>query len=300
MAASACSSWPTAKATSGGYEVDSRRNPPVVTLTLDGAARLFLTRQEWRTPVSRDADRGPSQSHAKKAGKHSLLSEVAKWPTPDASAVNDGESPATSRARQARIKKRGINGNGAGVPLAIAAQEARDQWPTPAARDYKGANSAEHVTTNGTGRMHMDQLANFVEHGFLRPPQDPPTPAGPTSPPPILSFYRRFRATTGSALRSEMRALLRMAIRSRPGRRVEGLRRPLWPGWTRRRSDPFVRPSFRRRLNPTFVEWLMRMPFGLSGFEREATELTRWLEQMRGCLSTLHSAPTEPPQGRLL
>jgi hypothetical protein len=41
--------------------------------------------------------------------------------------------------------------------------------PTPAARDSKGANSSEHVTTNGTGRMHMDQLPNFVEHHFFSP-----------------------------------------------------------------------------------------------------------------------------------
>ena len=37
-------------------------------------------------------------------------------------------------------------------------------WASPATRDYKGANSSEHVTTNGTGRMHMDQLANQVVH----------------------------------------------------------------------------------------------------------------------------------------
>lgn len=54
-------------------------------------------------------------------------------------------------------------------------------WPTPAARDHKGANSTEHVTTNGTGRMHLDQLPNFVEHCFS--PLDQVTPAGPQSSP---------------------------------------------------------------------------------------------------------------------
>jgi hypothetical protein len=41
-------------------------------------------------------------------------------------------------------------------------------WPTPAARDCKGSNSREHCETNGTGRKHMDQLANAVAYPDLR------------------------------------------------------------------------------------------------------------------------------------
>lgn len=67
-----------------------------------------------------------------------------------------------------------------GVPLPTQAAH----WPTPAARDHKGANSTEHVTTNGTGRMHMDQLPNFVEHAFQPSLPDQPTPDGQTSSPP--------------------------------------------------------------------------------------------------------------------
>ena len=37
-------------------------------------------------------------------------------------------------------------------------------WPTPAARDYKGANSLHHVTVGGGGRKHMDQLSNAVKY----------------------------------------------------------------------------------------------------------------------------------------
>jgi hypothetical protein len=40
----------------------------------------------------------------------------------------------------------------------------RQNWPTPAARDYKGANSREHCEVNGTGRKHMDQLPNAVKY----------------------------------------------------------------------------------------------------------------------------------------
>lgn len=36
-------------------------------------------------------------------------------------------------------------------------------WPPPAARDFKGANSADHLV-NGSGQKHLNQLPNFVEH----------------------------------------------------------------------------------------------------------------------------------------
>nr|WP_236771055.1 hypothetical protein [Agrobacterium tumefaciens] len=42
------------------------------------------------------------------------------------------------------------------------------QWPTPATRDHKGANSADHLE-NGTGRKHLDQLPNYVEHLWYTP-----------------------------------------------------------------------------------------------------------------------------------
>jgi hypothetical protein len=73
------------------------------------------------------------------------------WPTPGASLPNDGESPATWRARQVAHKARGINGNGMGVPLAIVAQEAMaPHWPTANTRD--AASAGRHSTT--TGVMH--------------------------------------------------------------------------------------------------------------------------------------------------
>jgi hypothetical protein len=75
-------------------------------------------------------------------------------------------SPEAFKARQARLKAKHGNqtGNGAGPDLAMVAK----QWPTPAARDYKGANSADHLE-NDTGRLHLDQLPNFVEHIWSTP-----------------------------------------------------------------------------------------------------------------------------------
>lgn len=41
-------------------------------------------------------------------------------------------------------------------------------WPTPAARDYKGSNSLEHLTRKSNNRNHTDQLANAVKLFSLR------------------------------------------------------------------------------------------------------------------------------------
>lgn len=48
-------------------------------------------------------------------------------------------------------------------------------------------------------------------------------------------------------------------------------------------------PSAKRRINPIFVEALMRWPTGLSGFERQETAWTRWWQLMPSYLSVLCS-----------
>jgi hypothetical protein len=58
-------------------------------------------------------------------------------------------------------------------------------------------------------------------------------------------------------------------------------------------------PSVRRKLNPIFVEALMRWPTGLSGFERQEMAWTRWWLLMPSYLSALVSAPEVGGQGML-
>ena len=55
-------------------------------------------------------------------------------------------------------------------------------------------------------------------------------------------------------------------------------------------------PSVKRKLNPIFVEALMRWPTGLSGFERQETAWTRWWLLMPSFLSQLCSQPEEGEQ----
>lgn len=47
-------------------------------------------------------------------------------------------------------------------------QTAVKNWPTPAARDIKGANSAVHLEKS-SGSLHLDQLPNFVAHCWATP-----------------------------------------------------------------------------------------------------------------------------------
>lgn len=51
------------------------------------------------------------------------MADEGQWATPSAAVVNDGEGPETWRARQAGLKLKGYNGNGAGLPLTIQSQE---------------------------------------------------------------------------------------------------------------------------------------------------------------------------------
>lgn len=83
-------------------------------------------------------------------GRGSLL-----WPTPDASVVNAGESLENWQARRARVRLQHKNGNGFGMPLAIAGR----LWPTATANDRKGApyqkgkSGQRYATLVGACRM---------------------------------------------------------------------------------------------------------------------------------------------------
>jgi len=124
-----------------------------------------------------------------------LESQTRYWATPTA-------SPNSNRGN----KMAPSHGDGHGLVLAGQA----GQWeptaepsslpvsarPTPAARDAKGPNSEAHVTTNGTGRMHMDQLANFVAFS----PLVQPIPDGQTSSPETQNSRRHLNPLFGAKL----------------------------------------------------------------------------------------------------
>ena len=130
-----------------------------------------------------------------------------------------------------------------------------NQWPTPAAQNWKG--SSEASITRGDGKSRMDLLHYRAEQGFTRPAQ-PTLPDGPRSLPhaPIS------RPLWASMIASHGRAVSRRILKGRS----------------------------RRRLNPLFVGWLMGWPIGHALCACSATEFTLWQQHMRGALSQLPMA----------
>jgi hypothetical protein len=113
------------------------------------------------------------------------------WPTADATNVSDGIpweiSGKQLKERRARVKiavaeGKTKAGSGRSVNLAMAVQREKTReekewierkelsddckkkaWPTPAHRDYKGANSVKHIISKSESRKsHIDQLPTAV------------------------------------------------------------------------------------------------------------------------------------------
>jgi hypothetical protein len=118
-----------------------------------------LNAQVWQTPTAQDANGRTYHNQRDGSKRASLLGQITMWPTPCANET--GEKP---EKLMERMKKYGRTGSKVHMKLSTKVQTG----PTPAARDCKGANSREHCETNGTGRKHMDQLANVVAYPDLR------------------------------------------------------------------------------------------------------------------------------------
>lgn len=138
-----------------------------------------------------------------------LREQTAGWPTPRATdgtkggpnqQGSKGDLMLPSAAAQFRVNSAGTTSQSTladtDAPTAAVKDSTMSAWPTPAARDAKGPNSEVHVTTNGTGRMHMDQLANFVAFS----PLVQPIPDGQTSSPETPSSRRHLNPLFGSWL----------------------------------------------------------------------------------------------------
>jgi hypothetical protein len=174
------SAWPTPAVSSGAQTAESPTPGQTGGTTLKGAARMlwptpygfngqgegqkygggvglaaFVTK--WATPRATDADHGgPNQRDS--AGNPALPAQAHYWATPAAGVFNDSETPESWRARAERLRQKHQNGNGAGVPLAIQAQEhGRDSRPAPTTGTDGGPSS------NGTPTSRLQLNARFVE-----------------------------------------------------------------------------------------------------------------------------------------
>ena len=101
---------------------------------------------------------GPNQRDS--SGRPGLQMAAALWATPNAMDFLPQRSP-EALERQATTTRKGRT-RPANLREQVCWETVR-MWPTPAARDYKGANSMEHLTRESNNRNHVDQLANAVK-----------------------------------------------------------------------------------------------------------------------------------------
>ena len=76
-------------------------------------------------------------------------SESSSWPTATAALTNDGESQESWQRRREQNRAKGINGNGMGTPLTIAAQS----WPTARAEDGESCGNHPGKLDSLTGAV---------------------------------------------------------------------------------------------------------------------------------------------------
>jgi DNA (cytosine-5)-methyltransferase 1 len=93
--------------------------------------RGLIEAQVLMLPTPRTSDTNGPGLHGD--GGLDLRTAVTLLPTPAAGVFNDGETVEQWDARRERVKAKGINGNGMGEPLAIAAKRLTDWGPYEAA-----------------------------------------------------------------------------------------------------------------------------------------------------------------------
>ena len=114
----------------------------------------------WRTPNGSDVTGGPMNGERRLAQGHQLnLAEQAAtpklWPTPSCGNFNDGESLESWEARRQKNLAKGINGNGQGTPLGIAAKLGKE-LPEP--------------SSGSLNPRFVEELMGFeIEHTALKP-----------------------------------------------------------------------------------------------------------------------------------
>ena len=147
---------------------------------LCGKAMADAARHEWDGQDRQDRCGGEFQK------------QVEQWATPMAAddghkghcCVEDRIDPAGNEMGNARGRRMATKGG----PNCRGSRETNSCGTSgivaDACRESRGENSEEHLT-NGSGRLHLDQLPNFVRFRFSLPAQ--PTTDGTTSSPNIRS-----------------------------------------------------------------------------------------------------------------
>lgn len=212
------------------------------------------------------------------------------------------------RARRERHKARGINGNGFGESLSEKAQTVMDalMWPAPQA----GAAATEAYNAAGNSdfsRKAMEQAEALIGRlNWSGPKASDAEKAGPNmrgskGDVPLPAQAMNWAGPTACMTKGSGEAVERADGKLRNDRldyQAEQFFHPpsspdhptIAGGSTCSTDTPNTnQPSVKRKLNPIFVEALMRWPTGLSGFARQEMAWTRWWLLMPSFVSMIFS-----------
>jgi hypothetical protein len=196
-----------------------------------------------------------------------------------------------------------------GTTLAGAAIAAMDSmWPGPTGRDYHAQGASRNPDASA------NSLASFAQQNWAGPKASDPEKAGPNMrgskgdvPLPAQAMNWAGPAAQNHKGSSEG-SIIRQDGKSRAdilSYQAEQFFHPpsspdhptIAAGSTSSTDSPNSNQlSVKRKLNPIFVEALMRWPTGLSGFERQEMAWTRWWQLMPTFLSMLVSPQIEAEQ----
>jgi hypothetical protein len=211
------------------------------------------------------------------------------WPGPAVMDTADTMDLEKVQTRRDRHKARAINGNGFGISLSEKAQAATELWMAP------------NVPNGGRSTKHADQVGRTFYHEGKKVQ---------------LGLESQVRHWAGPAAQnhkgSSEGSMTRQDGKSRDDilsyqaeqffRLPSSLDQPTIAGgaMSSTAGPNSNQPSVKRKLNPIFVEALMRWPTGLSGFVRAETGLIQWRQLMLIYLSMLFTRRPEPAQMTLL
>lgn len=259
--ASDCSSWPSPMA---GLPATESYNEAGNSDFSRKAMKLAeeMLKHEWIAPVADDTG---TRSKRYEQGGMPLSMQADQWEAPSV-AVTDGTRMARGGARSDELLLTG------------QAVRASDKWASPKASDPEKAGPNMR---GSKGDVPLPgQAANW--------------------PGPATRDHKG--SSEGSIIRQDGKSRADMLDYAAeqffhpPSSQVQ----PIVGGSMSSTAGPNSnQPSAKRKLNPIFVEALMRWPTGLSGFERQETAWTRWWQLQLSYLSALVSQPSEPAQQEL-
>ena len=287
ISANAFSFWPSTRA----EDAESCGNHPATSHSGDSLTGVIKT---WKTPHGFSAGNGPDGNE--------FSTQVRNWATPSASMPNDGESPESWQARISELKSRGINGNGAGVPLGLEAR----LWQTPASDSFRsrGGDRVDEMGLDQQARMFWptpDSMSGGPESS-ARKKELGRMESGGSDLEAVAQHWPTARANDhkGSAKEGQRRGQLDEAaeqIFSPPAQAIPDGRKSSESTDTSVPQSPLVasvsggttRPdlSKRRRLNPAFAAWLMGMPWwwtSIGPISFAQSEMESWRSRQRSLL----------------